>query len=195
MLYGLFSDSRSFFDAPMAMFSWVFGIQHYTRNAPGDHVWPVILGIIGFLALMAIFGIAFAALMALTRTTSDAATLAAGIVYALVVWAIVRYADRPDQRRRGHAHHHERRQLPVVLVALVGNPRARARRVLRRRAPHGARLVRAPARLAVRARLTAHPASGSRAGPTGPARRVVSGPVASAKLRRAPFASRSACAR
>jgi hypothetical protein len=95
MLYGLFSDSRSFFDAPMAMFSWVFGIQHYTRNAPGDHVWPVILGIIGFLALMAIFGIAFAALMALTRTTSDAATLAAGIVYALVVWAIVRYAIVP----------------------------------------------------------------------------------------------------
>jgi hypothetical protein len=95
MLYGLFSGSRSFFDAPMAMFSWVFGIQHYTRNAPGDHVWPVILGIIGFIALMAILGTVFASLMALARTTNDATTLVAGIVYALVVWVIVRYAIVP----------------------------------------------------------------------------------------------------
>jgi hypothetical protein len=79
MLYGLFSDSRSFWDAPMAMWSWVFGIEHYTRNSPGAHVWPVILGIIGFLALMAILGIVFAGLMALTRTTSDATTLVAGM--------------------------------------------------------------------------------------------------------------------
>jgi hypothetical protein len=79
MLYGLFSDSRSFWDAPMAMWSWVFGIEHYTRHSPGAHVWPVILGIIGFLALMAILGIVFAGLMALTRTTSDATTLVAGM--------------------------------------------------------------------------------------------------------------------
>src|SRR6478736_6539647 len=65
MLYGLFSGSRSFWDAPMAVWSWVFGIQHYTRNTPGDHVWPVLLGIIGFLALMAILGIVFAGLMVL----------------------------------------------------------------------------------------------------------------------------------
>jgi hypothetical protein len=95
MLYGLFSDSRSFWDAPMAMWSWVFGIQHYTRNSPGDHVWPVILGIVGFIALTAILGIVFAGLMALTRTTSDATTLVAGIIFALVVWAVVRYAIVP----------------------------------------------------------------------------------------------------
>jgi hypothetical protein len=95
MLYGLFSDSRSFWDAPMALWSWVFGIGHYTRNAPGDHVWPVILGIIGFLTLMAMLGIVFAGLMALVGTTDDAMTLVSGIVFALVVWAILRYAIVP----------------------------------------------------------------------------------------------------
>jgi hypothetical protein len=95
MLYGLFSGSRSFWDAPMAVWSWVFGIQHYTRNTPGDHVWPVLLGIIGFLALTAILGIAFAGLMVLAGTPGDAATLLSGIGFALVVWVIVRYAIVP----------------------------------------------------------------------------------------------------
>jgi hypothetical protein len=95
MLYGLFSDSRSFWDAPMAMWSWVFGIQHYTRNDGGNHVWPVILGIIGFLVLTAILGIVFAGIMTLAGTPGDAVTLLSGIVFALVVWAIVRYAIVP----------------------------------------------------------------------------------------------------
>jgi hypothetical protein len=95
MLYGLFSDSRSFWDAPMALWSWVFGIEHFTRNAPGDHVWPVLFGIIGFLALMAILGIVFAGLLALAGTPGDATTLLSGIVFALVVWVIVRYAIVP----------------------------------------------------------------------------------------------------
>lgn len=95
MLYGLFSNTRSFWDAPMAMWSWASGMQHYTRNAPGDHVWPVILGIIGFLVLTAILGIVFAGLMALAGTPGDATTLLSGIVFALVVWAIVRYAIVP----------------------------------------------------------------------------------------------------
>jgi uncharacterized membrane protein YeaQ/YmgE (transglycosylase-associated protein family) len=95
MLYGLFSGSRSFWDAPMAMWSWVFGIQHYTRNDAGGHVWPVILGIIGFLVLTAILGVVFAGIMTLARTPGDGATLVSGIVFALVVWVIVRYAIVP----------------------------------------------------------------------------------------------------
>lgn len=95
MLYGLFSDARSFWDAPMAVWSWVFGIEHYTRNAPGDHVWPVILGIIGFLALTAILGILFAGLLSLAGAPGDAATLVSGVLFALAVWLIVRYAIVP----------------------------------------------------------------------------------------------------
>jgi hypothetical protein len=95
MLYGLFSSSRSFWDAPMAMFSWVFGIQHYTRNSPGDHFWPVILGIVGFVALMAILGVAFAALMTVMRASNDGTILAAALLSALVGWVVLRYIIVP----------------------------------------------------------------------------------------------------
>jgi len=89
MLYGWF------WDAPMAIWSWVFGIEHYTRNDAGSHVWPVILGIIGFLILTAILGVVFSGLMTLARTPGDVLTLLAGILFALVVWVIVRYAIIP----------------------------------------------------------------------------------------------------
>jgi hypothetical protein len=95
MLYGLFSDTRSFWDAPMAMWSWVFGVDHYTRNDAGSHVWPVILGIVGFLVLTAILGIVFAGIMTLAGTPGDGVTLVAGIVLALIAWVIVRYAIVP----------------------------------------------------------------------------------------------------
>ena len=95
MLYGLFSSTRSFWDAPMATFSWVFGIQHYTRNAPGDHAWPVILGILGFLALTAILGIVFALLMTFYPARGDIATIVAGVAYMIIVWAILRYLIVP----------------------------------------------------------------------------------------------------
>ncbi len=95
MLYGLFSDTRSFWDAPMAMWAWVAGTQHYVRNDPYTHPWSVIMGIVGFLVLTAILGIVFAGLTTLAGTPGDGVTLIAGIVYALVVWAIVRYAIVP----------------------------------------------------------------------------------------------------
>jgi hypothetical protein len=95
MLYGLFSGTRSFWDAPMGMWSWVFGIDHYTANDAGHHVWPVILGIVGFLVLTAILGIVFAGIMTVAGTPGDGVTLISGIVFALIAWVIVRYAIVP----------------------------------------------------------------------------------------------------
>jgi len=93
MLYGWFSDSHTFWDAPMAIWAWVGGIEHF--GSPGDHVGPIILGLGGHMMNSMMIGVGFAALMTALRLRGDMTTIMVGVMYGLGVWAVMRYILLP----------------------------------------------------------------------------------------------------
>ncbi|MFQ5426567.1 MAG: hypothetical protein ACE5EV_05775 [Gaiellales bacterium] len=95
MLYGAFNSTRSFWDSGMAIWSWVFGAEHFTQNDPGAHVGPVILGIGAHMANSMMFGIMFAALMYMFRPRGFMAPMMVGMAMSLGAWAIMRYGILP----------------------------------------------------------------------------------------------------
>ena len=95
MLYGAFNSTRSFWDSGMAIWSWVFGQEHFTQNDPGAHVWPVILGMGAHMVNAMMFGIMFAAFMYLLRPRSDLVPIMVGLAFGLSSWAIMRYGILP----------------------------------------------------------------------------------------------------
>ena len=105
MLYGALNSTRSFWDSPMAIWSWVFGQEHFTQNVPGEHVWPVVLGIGAHMANSMMAGVMFAAMATgligllrrrnLDRLALDAAPIMLGVAWGLGLWAIMRYGILP----------------------------------------------------------------------------------------------------
>lgn len=93
MLYGWANDTRTFWDAPMAIWSWVAGLEHF--GTPSNHVWPILLGIGGHMANAMMIGVVFAALMTALRPRSDLVPVMAGVAYGLGLWAIMRYGVLP----------------------------------------------------------------------------------------------------
>ncbi len=104
MLYGWASDAHTFWDAPMAIWAWVAGIEHF--GAPENHVGPIILGLGGHMMNAMMAGIMFAVtatvLVALLRRRKgidprvlDLAAIMLGVAYGLGLWAIMRYAILP----------------------------------------------------------------------------------------------------
>ncbi|RDI74002.1 hypothetical protein Gocc_2099 [Gaiella occulta] len=93
MLYGWLSDAHTFWDAPMAIWAWVGGIEHF--GSPGNHVGPIVLGLGGHMVNSMMIGVGFAVLMAVLRPRGDIAPIMAGVVYGLGVWVVMRYVILP----------------------------------------------------------------------------------------------------
>jgi hypothetical protein len=93
MIYGWASDAHTFWDAPMAIWAWVGGIDHF--GEPANHVGPIILGLGGHMMNSVMIGIVFAALLTALRPQGTLAPVMLGIAYGLGAWAIMRYAILP----------------------------------------------------------------------------------------------------
>jgi hypothetical protein len=109
MLYGWASSAHTFWDAPMAIWAWVGGRNHF--GAPGNHVGPIILGLGGHMMNSMTAGVMFAALATglvavLRRRRSldprvlDLAPVMLGVAYGLAFWAVMRYGVLPLRRDR-----------------------------------------------------------------------------------------------
>lgn len=104
MIYGWVSATHSFWDAPMAIWAWVGGSQHF--GEPGNHIGPILLGLAGHMANSMMLGVGFAALATVTLAglrrrgtmsprTLGAVALMAGLAYGLAAWAVMRYGILP----------------------------------------------------------------------------------------------------
>lgn len=93
MLYGWASDGRSFWDAPMAIWSWVFGLEHF--GEPASHVWPIILGMGAHMANSMMVGTVFTGLATALALRPGMVPVLVGVGYALGIWALMRYAILP----------------------------------------------------------------------------------------------------
>lgn len=104
MIYGWASSTHTFWDAPMAIWAWVGGSQHF--GAPGDHVGPILLGLAGHMANSMLLGVGFAALAtlvltglrrraAISRQAFGVVAPMAGLAYGLGAWAVMRYGILP----------------------------------------------------------------------------------------------------
>lgn len=93
MAYGLGSASHTIWDAPMAIWAWVFGLEHF--GAPGQHVWPVVLGLLAHMANSVLVGVVFTLAAAGAARRDLGTPLVLGLLYALALWAFMRYVVLP----------------------------------------------------------------------------------------------------
>ncbi len=101
MIYGWASSAHAFWDAPMATWAWISGLNHF--GEPGNHIGPIFLGFGVDLVYALIAGVIFAvilvALMGAVRMRddlgTDLSTVGLGIAYGLVLWVIMRYGILP----------------------------------------------------------------------------------------------------
>lgn len=88
--HGWISRDGTFWDAPMAIWAWVAGIQHF--GAPANHPWPIVLGLLVHVAVSAVAGVAFAAVAFASQLRGH---LVAGVGFGLGVWVYTRYLILP----------------------------------------------------------------------------------------------------
>jgi hypothetical protein len=93
MLYGWASEAHAFWDAPMAIWSWVAGLEHFGQ--PENHVGPIILGLGGHMMNSVVIGVAFAALITALRPRGDLTPIVVGVAYGLGAWVVMRYGVLP----------------------------------------------------------------------------------------------------
>lgn len=93
MIYGWVSSAHTLWDAPMAIWAWVAGLNHFGQ--PANHVGPIILGLGGHMMNSMIAGVMFLALVSALRLRNVLAAIMLGIGYGLVLWVIMRYGILP----------------------------------------------------------------------------------------------------
>lgn len=93
MIYGWVAEGRSFWDAPMAIWSWVAGVEHF--GDPSNHVGPIILGLGGHMMNSMMIGVGFAVLMTIIKPRDEITPIMVGVVYGLVAWIAMRYIILP----------------------------------------------------------------------------------------------------
>jgi hypothetical protein len=93
MIYGWASPMHSLWDAPMAIWAYVGGLNHFGH--PGNHIGPIVLGIGGHMMNAIFVAIVFVALMGILKDPPSAVALVLGIAYALALWALQRYVTLP----------------------------------------------------------------------------------------------------
>jgi uncharacterized membrane protein YagU involved in acid resistance len=91
MIYGWASNAHTAWDAPMAIWSYVAGLDHFGQ--PANHVGPIVLGIGGHMLNSMVVGIVFVALMRTLRNPPGALML--GTAYGVGLWALMRYVLLP----------------------------------------------------------------------------------------------------
>ncbi|MGH3736170.1 MAG: hypothetical protein ACRDT6_11205 [Micromonosporaceae bacterium] len=94
MAYGLASASHTIWDAPMAIWAWVAGIENF--GPPADHVAGIVLGLGGHMANSMMVGVGFALLMSYVVKARGALTaVMVGVLYGLGIWVAMRYVILP----------------------------------------------------------------------------------------------------
>jgi hypothetical protein len=91
MIYGWASSTHSAWDAPMGIWAYIGGLNHFGH--PGNHIWPILLGIGGHMMNAIFIGIVFVALMRILRDPPGALLL--GITFGVGIWALQRYVFLP----------------------------------------------------------------------------------------------------
>jgi hypothetical protein len=93
MVYGLLSETRSFWEAPMAIWAWAFGVEHF--GTPGEHFWPIVLGIGAHMVNAIVVGVVFVFFAAGIARRDVVAPVVLGLLYALALWGFIRYVVLP----------------------------------------------------------------------------------------------------
>jgi uncharacterized membrane protein YagU involved in acid resistance len=91
MIYGWASSAHTAWDAPMGIWAYVGGLNHFGR--PADHIGPIVLGIGGHMMNAIFVAVVFVALMRVLRNPPGAVILGAG--YGAALWALQRYVLLP----------------------------------------------------------------------------------------------------
>jgi hypothetical protein len=91
MIYGWASSTHTAWDAPMGIWAYVAGLNHFGQ--PANHIGPIALGLGGHMMNSMIIGIVFVALMRMLRNPPGA--LMFGTAYGVGLWALMRYVLLP----------------------------------------------------------------------------------------------------
>lgn len=91
MIYGWASSAHTAWDAPMGIWAYIGGLDHFGR--PVDHIGPIVLGIGGHMANAIVVAVVFVALMRVLRDPPGAVIL--GAAYGAGLWALQRYLFLP----------------------------------------------------------------------------------------------------
>jgi len=93
MIYGWVSSAHTAWDAPMAIWAWIGGLNHFGQ--PANHVGPIILGLGGHMTNSMIAGVVFVTLLSAVRVRSGLVAIMLGVGYGLLLWVIMRYGILP----------------------------------------------------------------------------------------------------
>jgi hypothetical protein len=91
MIYGWASTAHTAWDAPMGIWAYVGGLNHFGR--PANHIGPIVLGIGGHMLNAMLVAIVFVALLRVLRNPPGALIL--GAAYGAALWALQRYVFLP----------------------------------------------------------------------------------------------------
>lgn len=91
MISGWASSSHTAWDAPMGIWAYIGGLDHF--GDPANHIWPILLGIGGHMMNAIVVGIVFVALMRILRNPPGAVLL--GAAFGVGLWALQRYVFLP----------------------------------------------------------------------------------------------------
>lgn len=91
MIYGWASSTHTAWDAPMGIWAYIAGLNHFGQ--PANHIGPIALGLGGHMMNAMIIGIVFVALM--RRLRNPAGALMFGTAYGVGLWALMRYVLLP----------------------------------------------------------------------------------------------------
>src|ERR671922_91270 len=91
MICGWASGAHTAWDAPMGIWAYIGGLNHFGR--PADHIGPIVLGIGGHMLNAIVVAIVFVALLRVLRNPPGALALATA--YGAVPWALQRYVSLP----------------------------------------------------------------------------------------------------
>jgi len=91
MISGWASKAHTAWDAPMGIWAYIGGLNHFGH--PANHIWPILLGIGGHMMNAIFVAIVFVGLMRALRNPRGALILGAG--YGAALWALQRYVFLP----------------------------------------------------------------------------------------------------
>src|SRR4051794_5213934 len=91
MIYGWASNVHTAWDAPMGIWAYIGGLNHFGR--PADHIGPIVLGIGGHMMNAILVATVFVALLRVLRNPPS--TLILGAVYGAALWGLQRYVFLP----------------------------------------------------------------------------------------------------
>jgi hypothetical protein len=96
-VYDWAKASHSALELPMAVFGWLFGLNHFARN--GYHWWPIVIGALFLLAYWSVLGLAYAGLAdRVYRVHTLAGSLMLGAVWSFASFMLFWYMLLPIAR-------------------------------------------------------------------------------------------------